>query len=340
MKNKTLIIAGNTIKPGERKVILFPAPNINTQIKIDIPVHIFHGKRAGPKLFIVSAIHGDELNSIEIIRRVHEYIHKQELKGTLITVPVVNIHGVIMQTRYLSDRRDLNRSFPGSKKGTLAGRLAHALIQHVMSNCNYGIDLHTGAVGRMNMPQLRVDFSTPGSKDFARSFNAPVILDSKQRDGSLRQAASELGIPLIVYEGGEALRFNELCIRAGVRGIVSVMHHLKMVKSGDRHAGKKSKSVITKTSRWVRAPASGLIEPVKDAFARSVKQGEILARIHDPFLMNPSTPVIAPFDGIVIGQSLKAMTTEGDALYHIASFKKITGVRAYIEELREEISNP
>lgn len=339
MKNKSFTIAGNRIDPGTRKTILFPAPNINTQISIEIPVHIFHGKKAGPKLFITSAIHGDELNSIEIIRRVHEYLRHRNLNGTLITVPVVNIHGVIMQARYLSDRRDLNRSFPGSKKGTLASRLANALLTHVVSNCDYGIDLHTGAVGRINMPQLRVDFSTPGSKDFARSFQAPVILDSKQRDGSLRQVASEMGIPLIVYEGGEALRFNELCIRAGVRGILHVLQYLKMLEAADKRARKKTKSVITKTSRWVRAPASGLVEPMKIVIARHVKQGEILARIHDPFLLNPSTAVIAPFEGIVIGQSLKAMATEGDALYHIASFKKVAGVRASIEELHEELSN-
>jgi len=338
MTKQIFTIAGNQLEPNSKKIILFPAPNINTQVKIDIPVHVFHGKKAGPKICIIGAIHGDELNSIEIIRRVHKHIRTEKLSGTILTVPVVNIHGVIMQTRYLSDRRDLNRSFPGSKKGTLAARLAYGLMTEVVSHCDYGIDLHTGAIGRMNMPQLRADFSTPGTKEFARNFNAPVILESKQRDGSLRQAASELGIPLIVYEGGEALRFNELCIRAGVRGILNIFHHMKMLNSSNFQMGKKSQSVITKTSRWVRAPISGLIEPIQDVIARHVKKDEVLAHIHDPFLINPSIEVTAPFEGIVIGQALKAMTTEGDALFHIASFKKISGVRAYIDEFREEIS--
>lgn len=337
--NTPFTFAGNIIEPGSKKIILFPAPNLNTQIKMEIPVHVFHGKKPGPKLFIISAIHGDELNGIEIIRRVHEYIKMKHLSGTLITIPVANIHGVMMQTRYLSDRRDLNRSFPGAKKGTLAARLAYGLMKEVVSHCDYGIDLHTGAYARINMPQLRVDFTTPGSKNFALSFNSPVILASKQRDGSLRQAASQLGIPLIVYEGGEALRFNELCIRAGVRGILHVLHYLNMLKAKPKHVNKKSKSVIAKTSRWLRAPASGLVEPIGDVIGKAVKKGETLAYIHDPFLINPSVEVVAPFEGIVIGQALKAIVTEGDALYHIASFKKISGVRAYIDELREEMTN-
>lgn len=336
MDNKVFTLAGHQIEPGTKKTILFPTPNINTQIKIDIPVHVFHGRKAGPKLFIVSAIHGDELNSIEIIRRVHEYIRVRHLRGTLITVPVVNIHGLIIQSRYMPDRRDLNRSFPGSPKGTLAARLAYGLINQVAALCDYGIDLHTGATGRMNMPQIRVDFSAPGSREFARSFGMPVILVSKQRDGSLRQAAAKLGIPLIVYEGGEALRYNEICIRAGVRGVLSAMRYLKMIKTADGPA--KPRSVITDTSRWVRAPASGLIEPVADVFARHVKKHDLLAHIHDPFLINPSIRVTAPFEGIVIGQALKPMVTVGDAMYHIASFRKIAGVRAYIEEYRDEIS--
>jgi predicted deacylase len=339
MDSKNFIIAGNTIEPGTKKTILFSAPNINTQIKVDIPVHVFHGKKSGPALFIVSAIHGDELNSIEIVRRVHEHIQVKKLSGTIITVPVINIYGVIMQQRYLTDRRDLNRSFPGKQTGTLASRLAHGFMKHVVSHCDYGIDLHTGAAGRINIPQLRVDFTTPGTKEFAKSFNAPIILDSKQRDGSLRESASKLGIPIIVYEGGEAMRFNELCINAGVHGILNVLHYLKMFDAKRSYIYKKSKSVITNTSRWVRASASGLLEPVKNVLANSVKKGDLLARIHDPFLINPSVDVFAPFAGIVIGQALEAIVTEGDAIYHIASFKKLSGVRAYIDEYREEILN-
>lgn len=336
-KNSKFKMAGHTLEPNSKNIILFPAPNINTQVKIEIPVHVFNGQYEGPTLFITSAIHGDELNSIEIIRRVHDHIKLKKLHGTIITVPVTNIHGVIMQSRYFSDRRDLNRSFPGAKHGTLAARLAHGLMKKIVSISDYGIDLHTGAFGRMNIPQLRVDFSTPGTKEFARSFGAPIILDSKQRDGSLRQAAGKLGIPILVYEGGEALRFNEHCVRAGVRGILNTLKYLNMLDTTISHE-KSSRSIITKTSRWLRAPASGLVEPIGNVLAKTIKKNQLIARIHDPFLMNPATEVRSPFTGIVIGQALKAMATEGDALFHIASIKQIAGIKAYIDEFCEEIN--
>lgn len=333
MNNHHVELAGEIITPGSKKTILYPAPNINTQVKIDIPVHVFNGKKPGPKLFIVSGIHGDELNGIEILRRVHENLNPKHLAGTLLTVPAVNIHGIMMQTRYLTDRRDLNRSFPGKKTGTLAARLAHGLMHEIVRHCDYGIDLHTGSVAHFNVPQLRVDFSVAGAKKFAQSFAAPVILNAKQREGSLREAASQLGIPVIVYEGGEALRFNEICIRAGVRGIFLVMKQLGMLKK--IKPSPSFKTVITDTSRWLRAPASGIVEPIKDVVAKRVAKGQLLARIHDPFLINPSVDVIAPFEGMVIGLAMKAMATEGDALYHLASFKKMAKVRAYIDEYRD-----
>jgi predicted deacylase len=198
--------------------------------------------------------------------------------------------------------------------------------------------LHTGGYGRINMPQLRVDFRVPGAKKFAQAFNVPVILESQPRPGSLRQAAGELGIPVLVYEGGEALRFNELCIRGGVRGIMHVLHYLEILKSSSISSIEKSKSIITNTSRWLRAPVSGLVQPMGDVIARSVKKNDVLAVVHDPFLIKPSVELIAPFEGIVIGQALKAVSTEGDALYHIASFKKIKGVKAFIDEYRDEIT--
>lgn len=336
MTSNIFKFANELIQPGTKKTILFPAPNLNTQISINIPVHVFHGKMPGPKLFILSGIHGDELNGIEIVRRVQAKINLRHMAGTLITVPAVNIYGIMLQTRYFADRRDLNRSFPGKKTGTLAARLAYGVMKHIVCHCDYGIDLHTGAVGHMNMPQLRMDFSIPGSRAFAQSFGAPVILNAKQRDGSLREAASKRGIPVIVYEAGEALRFNELCVRGGVHGILNVMRYLKMLKRIEKP--KFSKAVMTNTSRWLRAPASGFVEPVRDVLASHVKKGQILGHIHDPFLINPSIKIIAPFEGIVIGQAMRAMATEGDALYHIASFKEIAGVRAYIDEFRDTIA--
>ncbi len=340
-KNKPFEIAGEFIEPGTTETIFLPTPDLYTQTKMSVPVHVFHGKYSGPKLFVTSAIHGDELNSIEIVRRLHKQKWLKNLKGTLITLPLVNVYGFIIQSRYLPDRRDLNRTFPGSQDGSLAARLAHLITEEIISKCQYGIDLHTGSQGKTNLPQLRVNLETPGAKPLAKAFEAPVIIDAKIRDGSLRQAASELGIPILVYEGGEALRFNELCIRMGVRGIEKVMNYLGMISTVNGTKKTDFKPVITQTSRWVRAQASGILEPVKDiSKSFTVKKDEIVYFIHDPFLINPSIPVTAPFDGIIIGLTNLPVINEGDAICHIASTKKLKHMRAYIDELKNEISIP
>jgi predicted deacylase len=337
-KNTTLLIAGKKIEPGTHTTVLLPSADLYTQTKMGIPIHVFHGKQAGPKMFITSVLHGDELNSIDIIRRLHNQKWINNIKGTLITIPIVNVYGFIIQSRYLPDRRDLNRCFPGSKAGSLAARLAKVLTDEIIAQCDYGIDLHTGAIGKINLPQLRVNLAMPGMKKLAQAFEAPVILDAKIRDGSLRQAASELGIPVLVYEGGEALRFNELVIRMGVRGITKVMNYLGMISLPSMNKKTAFKPVITQTTRWVRAPVSGFVEPLKD-INRSflVKKDEILAFIHDPFLIKPSQPVLAPFDGILIGITNLPVVNEGDAIYNIASTKRLKHMAAYIDELREEL---
>ncbi|KTD38327.1 succinylglutamate desuccinylase / aspartoacylase family protein [Legionella moravica] len=338
MQNIPIEIAGQIIKPGTRTCVTLPSASLYTQSNMDIPVHVFHGKKAGPKVFIIGTIHGDELNSIEIIRRVHHHSVLKHLHGTLITIPVANIFGFILQSRYLPDRRDLNRAFPGSKSGSLAARLADILINEVVVKCNYGIDLHTGAIGRINMPQLRVNLETPGARDLALAFDAPVIIDAKIRDGSLREAASELGIPLLVYEGGEALRFNELCIRMGVRGILKVLTLLGMIAKPKSSKRKKYEPVITETSRWARAPGSGLVQPIVD-LAQAVQKDDPLGYIHDPFLMNKTITVKAPFGGIVIGKTNLPLVNEGDAMYHIASFEEIEKVSAFIEDLQNQVDD-
>ena len=339
MKNSPIEIAGQIIKPGTITCVMLPSASLYTQSRMDIPVHIFHGKKAGPRLFVTGTIHGDELNSIEIIRRVHQHASLKHIHGTLITIPVANIFGFILQSRYLPDRRDLNRAFPGSKSGSMAARLADILINEVVMKCQYGIDLHTGAIGRVNMPQLRVNLETPGARDLALAFDTPVIIDAKIRDGSLRGAASELGIPLLVYEGGEALRFNELGIRVGVRGILNVLALLGMIARPATRKRKKYEPVITENSSWVRAPASGLVQPIAD-LSQAVKKGETLGYIHDPFLMNASVTVKASFGGIVIGKTNLPLVNEGDAMYHIASVEAIEDVVAYIETMQDELTDP
>lgn len=337
MKNKTLIIGGNKIEPGSCTNIAFPAVNLYTQTQVKIPIHVFHGKSAGPSVFIVGTIHGDEINSIEILRRLNLQKTLKKIRGTLINIPIINVHGFILQSRYLPDRRDLNRAFPGSKNGSLAARLANLLIEEIISKCQYGIDLHTGSNGRINMPQIRVDLAIAGAKEIARAFDVPVILDAKIRDGSLRAAASELGIPLLVYEAGEALRFNEFSIRAGLRGILNVLNYLGMISLPFKKKKRRHKPIITQTARWVRAVSSGIMQPLKE-LTDPVRKNETLALIYDPFLINKSQEVIAPFDGIVIGRTNLPLVNAGDAMYNIASTRKLRRVSASLEEILDEVT--
>ncbi|MDD3042431.1 MAG: succinylglutamate desuccinylase/aspartoacylase family protein [Methanosarcinaceae archaeon] len=343
-----LKIAGIEIRPGERKCIELPAASLYTQTPMNLPVHVIRGKlRSDPSLpspclFITAAIHGDELNGVEIIRRLLVSSRLKHLHGTLIVVPVVNVYGFISLSRYLPDRRDLNRSFPGSQRGSLASRLANLLMKEIISKCEYGIDLHTGAIHRPNLPQIRVNLDTKGAETLAKAFNVPVILDSKLRDGSLREAASELGIPILVFEGGEALRLDELSVRVGVRGILRVMENIGMLHTSPSKRIKSIVPLIARSSHWVRAPKSGIIHPSK-ALGDRVREGERLGFIVDPF-GSPDTdargthredPIVAERDGIIIGRNNLPLVNEGDALFHIACYEEVEVVESQLEELQE-----
>jgi predicted deacylase len=291
-------------------------------------VKVINGKRPGPVLFVSAAVHGDELNGVEIIRRLLKRKVLKSLRGTLLAIPVVNIHGFLSQSRYLPDRRDLNRSFPGSASGSIAARLAHTFVEHVVSKSNYGIDLHTGAIDRSNFPQIRANLDEPETLELAREFGAPVLINASIREGSLRDCASKNGIPMLVYEAGEALRFDELSIRAGLRGVMRVMRKISMLPGGSAVA--EPNMVIARTSSWMRSSASGIVTGIVK-LGSSVRKGEVLAIITDP-LGETESKVLARFDGIVIGRSNLPLAHEGDALVHVAAFRDVELAEEAVEE--------
>jgi len=338
-KNKSLTINGITVKPGERKVIELPVAKLYTHTNLTIPLQVICGKLAGPRLFISAAIHGDELNGVEIVRRLIKTNGLKNLRGTLIVVPVVNVFGIIQHSRYLPDRRDLNRSFPGSKRGSLAARLAHIFLEEIVSQCDYGIDLHTGAIHRSNLPQIRADLDDPETKELAEAFSVPVLLNANLRDGSLRQAASEHGVKVLLYEAGEALRFDELSIRAGVRGILHIMRKLTMLKASKAQR-KHHEPFIARSSSWERAPESGLLRSIAPLGMR-VKKGDLLGVISDPSDMFDPTEyeVKSQYDGLVIGKSNIPLVNEGDALFHIARFQDIKEAAASVEAFQTGAEN-
>ena len=325
--NKTITIGEHVIKPGERVSISLPVADLYTATSLSMPVKVISGRKDGPVLFVSAAIHGDELNGVEVIRRLLKRKILRTLHGTLIAVPIVNVHGFLDQSRYLPDRRDLNRSFPGTAKGSIAARLANLFAKQIVAKADYGIDLHTGAINRTNLPQLRANLGDPKTFDIARAFGVPVIVNSDILDGSLRGYAAERGLPVLIYEAGEALRFDEVAIRGGIRGILNVMRHIGMIPKSK--SVKQITPVIAKSTTWVREPVSGIIN-AKVRLGGSVTKGQVLATVSDP-LGDAEQNVDAPFDGIVIGRSNLPLAHEGDALFHLAAFKDVAVAEDRVE---------
>ena len=334
--NQPLKINGTEISPGTRATLDLPAGRLYTHTPMSVPVHVVSGKRAGPRLFVSAAIHGDEINGVEIIRRLLKMSALKRLRGTMIAVPIVNVHGFINHSRYLPDRRDLNRSFPGSEKGSIAARLAHLFMEQIVCQSTHGIDLHTGAIHRTNLPQIRANLEDEETEKLARAFDVPVIMSSNLRDGSLREAAAEYGIPMLLYEAGEALRFDEVSIRAGVQGIINVMKTLEMLPSGRTRSKKNIEPVVARSSFWVRAPDSGILRALIPLGGR-VKKGTLLGVVADPF-GEREHQIVSPYSGIIIGRTNLPLVNEGDALYHIARFGDIEEVEAKVDEFQEEYS--
>lgn len=318
MSANTITIAGHEIARGKSADIDMPIVRLYTDTDINMPIHVKRAKKDGPTLFVSAAVHGDEINGIEIIRRLLRLKTLRLTAGTLILAPMVNVYGVLNQSRYMPDRRDLNRSFPGSENGSLAGIVAHTFLTEIVQQCDYGIDLHTGAIHRSNLPQIRANLKDTETSRLAEAFGVSVLMNSTLRDGSLRQAALELDTKILLYEAGEALRFDELSIRAGMRGILNVLSELGMTKKVRR----KSHAVpyVANTSSWVRAHHSGIVKNLKN-LGDQIDKGDDLAEIGSP-LGEVFGMVKARRAGIVIGKQNIPLVQQGDAMFHIAYFSE------------------
>ncbi|OGT66694.1 MAG: succinylglutamate desuccinylase [Gammaproteobacteria bacterium RIFCSPLOWO2_02_FULL_47_50] len=332
---KPVEIGGVCVKPGNRAVINLRIPSLYTHPSLTMPVQVVHGKTDGPRLFVSAAIHGDEINGVEIIRRLLKLELISKIKGTLIAVPVVNVYGFINQSRYLPDRRDLNRSFPGSKSGSLAARLAHIFLNEIASNATHGIDLHTAAFHRDNLPHVRAFLDDEETRRIAHAFSTPVILNTSLTEGSLRKSLKGMNIPVIVYEAGEALRFNEFAICAGVNGIVSVMRELGMLP--ESKSCQMTKPLIAKSSVWVRAEHSGIFRN-SIPLGAVMKKGQVLGVITDQFGVYQET-VRSSISGIVIGRTNMPLVHEGEALFHIARSGKTSSFVNTLEVFQQEIAS-
>jgi uncharacterized protein len=301
------------VRAGSAKEVELPITRLVTGADVSLPVRVVHGREEGPVVWVNAAIHGDEVVGTEVIRRVLAQLSAKTLRGTLVAVPVVNVLGFMTGDRYLPDRRDLNRSFPGSARGSLASRIAHLFMTEVVAKCEVGIDLHTAAHRRTNLPQIRADLDDPRTRELAEAFGAPVMLHARIRDGSLRQAAREGGATVLLYEGGEAWRFDDFAIDAGVDGVRRVLGALGMI---DAVAAVDDPTTEFRESGWVRARGTGVLH-LEVGLGDRVEAGQRIGGLSDTFGRRVRL-AHADRDGVVIGLNRAPLVNSGDAIVHIA----------------------
>ena len=324
MKKKylSITILGEEIIPGQKNVLNLDIARLHTYTKPDIPVIVERAKQDGPSLLLISGIHGNELNGVEIIRQMLAQKFTKPAKGMVISIPALNIFGFINQTREFPDGKDLNRMFPGSKKGSLASIFAHHLMNEIIPHIDYCIDYHTGGTYRFNSSQIRISRDNRDLLELAKVFNPRYIVYAKHREKSFRQAASAAGKKVLLFEGGKSQDFNKRIINRGVKGTMRIMQHLGIRDfSTELEETNFSPPVIIKESTWVRARQGGLFRFfVKDG--AQVEKGEVIGTISDPY-GRYEFKVKVPHSGYIIGLNHAAVVYKGDALLHLGTGESV-----------------
>lgn len=324
----SLSLLNSTVAPRTFRTLQWSPGQYSSSLDTPVPVLVAHGERPGPVLCLTAAIHGDEINGIEIVRRVLHQIDPDELSGTVIGVPIVNLDGFRRASRYLADRRDLNRYFPGNPTGSYATRIAHSLFQNIILKCNYLVDLHTASFYRTNLPQLRGDLKNPAVLEFSRHFGGMSVLHHTGAAGTLRRAATEAGIPALTMEMGGPHALEQEAVNFGVRGLKNLLHNLTMYKTMRLWLIPQP---VFYQSIWVRSPQGGImLSQVK--LNDKVKKGQLLGRVVDP-ITNTSSDMISPINGSILGKALDQVVSPGFATFHI-------GVVATEEELKAPAPAP
>ncbi|GIL24671.1 MAG: succinylglutamate desuccinylase [Bacteroidota bacterium] len=319
---KEVNIAGQHLRPGEFKEIIINIARLPSRTQIDTPIYAFRGLEDGPVLALTAGMHGDEINGMEIVRRILDLGYNRVKRGTVICMPIINIYGFLNYSREVPDGKDVNRSFPGSKNGSLASRVAYHITHDIIPYINYGIDFHTGGAMRTNYPQIRCVMADEKNVELANAFHAPFTIDSPFRPHSIRQQAAKLGKNIIVYEGGESLRFDQQAIEDGIAGTLRLMKHLNMIDSAP--APKEANKIIWHSS-WARAQHAGLFQSTIKS-GDLVNKGQTVGTITDPFGEFKET-VKSPSTGYVVGLNNHPVVNAGDALLHIGmdNYCKIDG---------------
>ena len=307
-----LEILGSAVKPNERKTLPWTAGQSFDGSQIETPVTVIRGANAGPTLCLTAAVHGDELNGVEIVRRVMAGIDPEELSGSLIGVPIVNMLGFARGSRYLPDRRDLNRYFPGQPNGSFASRIAHLFFSNIIKHCDALVDFHTGSFKRTNLPQLRADLSVPAIMAFIEHFGATAVLNKVAAPGTLRGAATAAGIPTVAFELGEPVTLQLRNVEFGVKAVDTLLDKLGMV---ERFRLWSEPQPVFYRSRWVRAYHGGMLTSTVNV-GKSVLKDDVLGLVTNP-LTNEVSVIHSPFDGRLLGRALNQFVLPGFAIFHI-----------------------
>lgn len=328
-KNKSFKICNETVHPGEHLTLAFPLPEIYSYAPLHMPIKIAHGKLEGPCLLVIAAMHGNELNGTDIINKLFGYKGLSRLRGTIIMVPVMNVYGLLTRSRFLPGEIELDRSFPGSKTGNLASRMAHMFVKEIFSKADMCIDLQTGGLNSSNLPHVYINKQDVQAEKLARLFNAPVISYTATEKGMLRTYAFKQSKPYLLYEAGEALRFDAYAIKVGLQGILNVMQGVGMLPS-KKKSGDRLNSFIAEKNIWIRSVTSGISHSNYKLGAR-VKKGATLCVIKDPFDTTAPVKVESPEDAIVVGMNHLPLVHEGEKLFQLATFPKMTQVASELE---------
>ncbi|MDP3560664.1 MAG: succinylglutamate desuccinylase/aspartoacylase family protein [Legionellaceae bacterium] len=320
MKNTNLTICNATIHPGETAHLALPLPELYSCTSFYMPIKVVHGRKKGPCLLIFSAVKGEELNGIEIINRLLLSL-SQQICGTLILVPILNIFGLVAQSKGLPQEMSLDGCFPGAAHGSYGERLAHIFTQEILCKANYCIELQTGSLNHDLLPQIYCNQSDAETVKLAQQFAAPVITNINTVKNSLQQITEQLNIPLLVYRAGEAMRFNEAAIKLGISGIHNIMRSLGILGSTPQEVSQETsfKPVFSQDQDWLRAHRSGVLFSEVE-LGQMILKGQIIGRINDPFSSSSSESVQASQDGIVVGINRHPLIHEGQTIFKIASF--------------------
>lgn len=300
------------VEKGTEVHIDMDIAHLPSRTPINIPVIINRAEEDGPVLLIMAGMHGDEINGVEIVRRIIENDYHKPDRGTIIAIPLVNVFGFINFSREVPDGKDVNRSFPGTSKGSLASQVAYALMKHIVPHIDYGIDFHTGGASRSNYPQIRTFLEDEKNALLAAAFNAPFTIHSDMIPKSFRHAAFEKEKPILVYEGGEALRYDEHAIQIGVECYRNFIGKMEMSPVFERN---ERGSLLIHKMKWVRAQSAGLFNSVKSN-GSLVQEGDVLGSISGPF-GDYKEEIVSPYEGYIVGLNNNPVVNRGDALIHI-----------------------